>query len=227
MVIKDYSSFSNIKLEDTGLFNYKGGQSSVYNRLRDNNITTLQELFEADDLNRIEYRNDKVGQNFYIHSELKGIIRLLRYKYLNEYSYDLITLLDYKPVNVFAIRLNQVDYGYPGYIFNQCIRSKSKISSIFDFYRVLKQCGFDQSGVKAVLDLIYLKNSHEVSLCTFCKIDIEAETLVELLSQIPLEKIKKVFSKVPNEYVVFINVLTLLLDCYKNYELQEEIGKSI
>ena len=47
---KNYLEFASINLEDTGLFNYKGGQSSVYNRFKDNGINTLQELFEADEL---------------------------------------------------------------------------------------------------------------------------------------------------------------------------------
>ena len=41
----------NITLEDTGLFNYKGKQSTVYNRFIDNNIKTLKDLF------------DKINQN--------------------------------------------------------------------------------------------------------------------------------------------------------------------
>lgn len=145
---KEYLELSNIRLEDTGFFNYKGGQSSVYNRLVDNNIKTLRDLFIADDLDQIEYGNDKLGQNFFIHSELKGIIKVLRYKYLNEKSDKLINCLNYKPVNTLLLSLNKIDYGYPGYVFNYTIRHEVKENSILEFYKVLKQCGLINSVLK-------------------------------------------------------------------------------
>ena len=35
-----------ITLENTGLFNYKGRKSTVYNRLKNNHITNLKQLFD-------------------------------------------------------------------------------------------------------------------------------------------------------------------------------------
>ena len=218
---KDYSNVSNIRLEDTGLFNYKGGQCSVYNRLIFSKIRTLKDLFEADDLNKIEYGNDKVGQNFYIHAELKGIIKLLRYKYLNEKSDELINSLNYRPVNNLVLHLNQIDYEHPGYVFDYVVRHHVKVNSIYEFYKILKQCGFDQFCTKAIIELIYMKQLNQDSLNSFQLVKIPDATLGELLSQIELEDVKKIFSKIPNEYPVFINILNTLLEYYKNYNLQD------
>lgn len=221
MELKDYSKFCNIKLEDTGVFNYKGGQSSVYNRLINNNITTLKELFEADDLKKIQYGTDKLGQNYFIHSEIEGIIKVLRFKYLDEKSDELVDLLDYKPINTLNIDLNKVDYGYPGYVFNDVIRFNSKTGAIYEFYKILKQCGFDQFCTKAILDLIYMRNidiKDKNSSLYLAKID--DINLAQLLSQIKLDEIKKMFSKIPNEYFVFINILNILLEHYKKYNIK-------
>lgn len=69
----DEFMLEGITLESTGLFNYKGGQSTVYNRLHDNNITNLKELFLAYDLDygKNELKNN---HNYYIHNEIDGII---------------------------------------------------------------------------------------------------------------------------------------------------------
>lgn len=41
---------STIKLEDTGLFNHTGGQSTVFNRLIDNNIKKSKQLFDENQI---------------------------------------------------------------------------------------------------------------------------------------------------------------------------------
>ena len=49
LIKDDPKNYRLIRLEDTNLFNYKGGQSTVYNRLQKSNIATLHELFKASD----------------------------------------------------------------------------------------------------------------------------------------------------------------------------------
>ena len=80
--MKKYKQFRNIKLSDTLLFYGNPNKDAVYKRLADNNIYTLEDLFTKYDDNSIDYGNVGTGVNQYkLHTE--GIIKLLRYKYLN------------------------------------------------------------------------------------------------------------------------------------------------
>ena len=72
----------SITLENTGLFNYKGKQSTVYNRLKNNNISTLKELFDLYDSNSIDYGKNELKYNYYIHNEIDGIVALLKFRFL-------------------------------------------------------------------------------------------------------------------------------------------------
>ena len=98
---KDYSSVLNIRLIDTGLFNCNSGNSPVYNILINNGIKTLKELFKMDDLNKINYGSDKENENFSIHSEIDGIITLLRYKYFNHYLHRWFSIIKID-INIFS-----------------------------------------------------------------------------------------------------------------------------
>ena len=81
---------------------YKGGQSTVYNRLHDNNITNLKELFLTYDLDygKNELKNN---HNYYIHNEIDGIITLLKYKFLGIDSENLEMLLNYSHENKMVV----------------------------------------------------------------------------------------------------------------------------
>lgn len=195
---------SIIKLDDTGLFNNKGGQSIAFNRLADNNIRTLKELFER---KNIQYGTNKMNNNFHIYEEIEGIIRLLKYKYLGIYPEELEELLEFK-VNVnHPITITSYDYGYPGNIFNTILRSKKtghmSYQFVSEFYRILKSCGFDLTSAKALLDIAYLNKVQDITLGAF-------------LSNLDEEQVKKVFSKVPQEYPVFVNILNILVYFYNN-----------
>lgn len=78
--MEKYDTFKTIKLEDTGLIQ-NNSKDLVYNLLSKNNIRTLKELFELDDLNLIDY--DLTKDNIKIY-QTKGVIKLLRSYYLNE-----------------------------------------------------------------------------------------------------------------------------------------------
>jgi len=211
---RDYSMFEHIKLEDTGLFNYKGRQSTVYNRFTDCGIETLKDLFELDDLDEINYGNDKLVTsshiNLHIHKELKGIIALLRYKYLNEESNKLTRLFDFRIEANEKISINPyAQYGYPGDVFKSKVLSNKESNFYTKFYEILKSCGFDQTASKAILDDTHNKK-------------IENITLGQYLSEFDINSIKTIFHKVQNEYKVFINVLSILLDYYKNVYLESK-----
>lgn len=199
----------NISLENTGLFNYKGGQSTVFNRFKDNNIKTLKELFNAHNYNSINYGKNSLGKNYYIHNEINGIIALLKYKYLGILPKSLDHLFEYKINTDHYIRINPYgDFGYPGKIFNNVYGNefiKPEIFSIVDnFYKTLKSCGFDQSAIKVLIDIAYEENINNI-------------TLGEFLSSLSLEKINEKLKKVPQELKPLLNILNIILDYYNNY----------
>ncbi len=209
---RDYLEYASITLEDTGLFNYKGRQSTTYNILTYNGITNLCQLFTMDDNNEIKMPGSVISGNFYIHDELKGIILLLRYKYLGE---DKLSNLLNKKIDTKEIRVygNHVTYGYPGDVFKGIyygyLRENSQYINMMKLYKILKKCGFDQSNVKAIMDDIALNELDEI-------------VLGEYLLNIDLECMSKICSKVKKEYTVLVNKLVILLDCYKNCSLEQD-----
>lgn len=199
-------------LEDTGLFNYKNHQSTVYNRLHDNNITTLKELFKAHDNNEINYgKNElKSNNNYYIHNEIKGIISLLKYKYLGIVPQQLQELLNYKINTNYYININPYHKLYTRHedVLYSITRTQSidkkNINIIHEFYMILKSCGFNQVGTKTLIDLAYEKNINNISLGEF-------------LSELSLEDIQKKFSNTPQELKPFLNILNIIKDFYHNH----------
>lgn len=200
-------------LEGTNLFNYKGKQSTIFNRFKDNNIKNLKDLFNAYDNNNINYGKNTLGKNYYIHNEINGIISLLRYKYLGILPKSLNHLFEYKINTNHYIRINPYgDYGYPGKIFNNVYGNeyiKPEIFSIVDdFYKTLKSCGFDQSATKTLIDIAYEENINDI-------------TLGEFLSNLSLKKIEEKLKKVPQELESLLNILHIILDYYNNYYKQK------
>lgn len=195
---------SSIKLEDTGLFNHTGGQSTVFNRLINNNIKTLKQLFDE---NQIQYGPNKMGDNYYIYDEIDEIIRLLKYKYIGVYPEQLKELLEFKVNTCLMIATSSIDYGFPGKIFNALIRNKNTrhlaYAYINEFYKTLKSCGFNQTCSKALMDIAYSQK-------------ITGVTLGDFLSNLDLEEVKQLFAKVPQEYPVFVNILNILVYFYNN-----------
>lgn len=209
----DEFMLEGITLESTGLFNYKGGQSTVYNRLHDNNITNLKELFLAYDLDygKNELKNN---HNYYIHNEIDGIITLLKYKFLGIDSENLEMLLNYRIHMNFNIKISNVHrkYGYPGDVCYSIYGNKLILPQIFnvvdELYKVLKSCGFDQIGTKALIDIAYEQRINDISLGEF-------------ISNLSLDIIKTRFAKVPQELKPFLNTLNIIIDFYKNHNKEE------
>ncbi len=224
--LEDYASSRNINLdelllesislENTGFFNYKGKQSTVYNRLRNNNITNLKELFMAYDNNTIDYGKDELknNYNYYIHNEIDGVITLLRFKFLCKDSSRLRKLLDYKIHMNHDIKIDNVHvkYGYPGDVCYSVYGNEfilpDIIDSVDEIYKVLKSCGFDQIGVKALIDITYEKRINDVSLGEF-------------LSNLSLTDVCEKFRCVPQELKPFLNILNTIVDFYKYYNKEE------
>ena len=79
----NYDTFEHIKLEDLDLIRCNK-LDCVYNLLTKNGITNLKELFELDDLDLIEYGKKTSLQDRVRNYQTKGIVKLLRSKYLKE-----------------------------------------------------------------------------------------------------------------------------------------------
>lgn len=199
-----------IYLENTGLFNYKGKQSTVYNRLRNNNITNLKELFFAYDSGTIDYgKNElKSNDNYYIHNEIDGIVTLLKFKFLGIRSDKLSLLLDYNINMNYNIMISDVHckYVFPGDVCYSVYRNEFVLPEIFnavdEFYKVLKSCGFDQVGVKVLIDMAYEQKIENVSLGEF-------------LCNLPIDMVGEKFVHVPQELKSFLNILNIIRDFYR------------
>ena len=211
----------NITLEDTGLFHYKGKQSTVYNRFIDNNIKTLKDLFDKINQNELNYGKNELknNHNYYIHNEINGIIELIKYKYLAIIPDSLNNLLNYQinATDRITYFYPHPDYGFPGTILNNVYENEyideETLKKIDEFYKVLKSCGFDQSATKALIDIAYEEKINNISLGEF-------------LSNLSLDKINQKFKKVERELKPFLNILNLLLDYYKNhYNLTTNLHK--
>ena len=200
---------SNISIKDTGLFNYKGKQNTVYNRFKDNNIKTLKDLFDKIKNNELNYGKNVLNHNYYIHNEINGIIELLKFKYLGIIPQSLNDLLNYQiNANDKVIYFYpHPDYGFPGTIFNNVYGNEYIDKDIFkkvdEFYKILKSCGFNQTATKALIDIAYEEK-------------INNTTLSEFLLNLPIEKINKKFNKVTRELKPFLNILRIIID-YNNY----------
>lgn len=201
-----------ITLEDTGLFNYKGKQSTVYNRFKDNNIKTLKDLFDKLNNNELNYGKNELknNHNYYIHNEINGIITLIKYKYLGIIPESLNNLLNYQ-INAndrITYFHPHPDYGFPGTILNNVYGNEyineETLKKINELYKVLKSCGFDQSATKALIDIAYEEKINNISLGEF-------------LSNLSLEKINNQFKKINQELKAFLNILNIILDYYKNH----------
>lgn len=222
-LIKDNpQNYKLIRLEDTGLFNYKGGQSTIYNRLHKNNIATLDELFKAHNNNSIDYgkKEDKQNKNYYLHQELDGIISLLKYKYLSIIPDKLKELLNYNINTNYNITIDKyhLKYNRPGDVLysipNSIFITEEDINSIYEFYMILKSCGFNQVGTKALIDIAYQENINNISLGEF-------------LFNLSPDIIYKRFAKTPQELTPFMNILNIIKDFYSKYYKTKTPHKSI
>lgn len=82
---KNYSEFSKISIYDTGLIRKSSYVAGVFKK---NNIETLDDLFRLDDDLSINYGANTVSATYgtykHVRSQIHGIIKLIRNKYLNE-----------------------------------------------------------------------------------------------------------------------------------------------
>lgn len=215
-VSKNYLEYKDFLLSDTGFFDYKNNQSSVYNRLSDNDINTLKELFDKDDENDINLGKTKLNNNFFIDEEVKGMIRILRYKYLNEVNEELSDLFNYEIKTDFYMNFTPyVNRNRNGKVFDLLIYYPENIKDaypyILSFYKTLKSCGFEQYTCKVLIDYAYFNKVNNISLGEF-------------LLSLDLNSLKSEFGKRPRVYGPFINVYSTLIKYYKeNVKVKEEV----
>lgn len=207
ILLNDYEEFANIMIENTGLFDYKGGQSGVYNRIKESKVDTLQDLFRSHDLKKIDYGVKKLNDNNFLHNEIDGIISLLRYKYLNENNDVLTNCLNSEINGYYTVGVSNYPTGFPGEIFKAVIRRSYPKSIAYEsaneMFFLFKSCGFNLTCTKALMDYAFAKKVKDI-------------TLGEFLLSIDLNEIKFLFSKVKNDYDVFVNLYNILTSYYKN-----------
>lgn len=83
---KNYNEFCEISIYDTGLIRKSSHIAGVFKK---NNIETLDDLFKLDDELAINYGVNTMesplgGSEQHVRAHIHGIVRLIRYKYLNE-----------------------------------------------------------------------------------------------------------------------------------------------
>lgn len=212
----DFSKFKNILIEDTGLFDYKGGQSGIYNRLKESNINTLQDLFQKYSLKKIEYGANIVADKNYIYNEMNGIISLLSYEYLNKESLYLNECLNTEINAHYMVKVSDYPTGYPGEIFKAVILKNYPRSVAYNdvnnMLMLFKSCGFNLTCCKALIDYAYSKK-------------IKSEKLGEFLNNIDIDEIKPYFNKVTRNYIVFLNINNILTKYYKNVFCEDKKTK--
>jgi len=84
------TDYKKIKIEETGIITASKNLDAVYATLKENNINTLEELFERDNEDSIVYTSKSYNLSL---SQTKGTIKLLRYKYLEE-DLSVLNILD-------------------------------------------------------------------------------------------------------------------------------------
>lgn len=82
--MKKYTQFYNIELNDTGLIDGNPRRMVAYKRLKEQGINNLTELFNRYDNDAIDYGINTENMGCFEASETKGVVELLRYKYLNQ-----------------------------------------------------------------------------------------------------------------------------------------------
>lgn len=82
---KNYSQFHEISIYDTGLVRKSSYVAGVFKK---NNIENLEQLFRLDDELGINYGANTYANSYgncqHVRSQIRGIIKLIRYKYLKE-----------------------------------------------------------------------------------------------------------------------------------------------
>lgn len=207
ILFEHYSEFKNILIEELGLFDYKGNQCGIYNRLKESGVNTLQDLFQKYSSRKLKYGDNKLGDNKYIHNEMDGIINLLKYEYLNEESIELNEYLNTIINAHYRITVSSYPTGFPGEIFKAVMRNNYPTSIAYNdvnnLFRLFKSCGFNLTCSKALIDYAFYKQ-------------IKEEKLGDFLRGVDVNEIKHFFAKVPNDYILFLNIYNILDKYYKN-----------
>lgn len=136
---KSYIELGKISIYDTGLIRKSSYVAGVFKK---NNIETLDELFKLDDELSIDYGKNTVINNYgnchYMRAQIRGIIKLLRYKYLNE-SLFVDTMYD----NKYNLDLGTFEH-YPER-FNRFLNETNEGKKINEDF---KNLGFNDNEIK-------------------------------------------------------------------------------
>lgn len=203
----------SIKLEDTGLFNYNGGQSTVYNRLKDNQVDNIKDLF-SQEISTINI-GKALNNNLFIKEEIEGISSLLRWKYLSETTNSFLENLNYVIPGIYIIDYGIIDYKNPGYTFKLIFgyyKNRPQFVVFLELYRALKKCGLDIYLVKALLDDIIINDKKDI-------------TLAEYFSKLNPDEIINRLHNNPREQEVFLNIIHIIKSYCQTKETTQAKGR--
>lgn len=152
-------------------------------------------------LRKLEYGANILEDNNCIHNEMNGVINLLSYKYLNIESTMLNECLNTIINAYYKVTVSEYPTGLSGEIVKAVIRKGYPISVAYNdvnnLFKLLKSCGFNLTCCKALIDYAFYKK-------------IKAEKLGEFLINVDVNEIKSFFDKVLNDYIVFLNIHSIL-----------------
>ena len=105
----------------------------------------------------------------------------------------------------YIVSVSDYPTGFPGEIFKAVIRKCYPISVAYNdvnnLFRLLKSCVFNFTCSKALIYYVFYKK-------------IKTEKLGEFLINVDVNEIKSFFDKVPNDYIVFLNIYNILNKYY-------------
>ena len=183
---QDYSGFRNVSIYDTNLIRES---SYIAGRLKKNGIETLEDLFLKDDLKEIDFgANTYSGTNGSIHfvnQQVRGIIRLLRYKYLNQEVFaDVLFEKEYNLEKTHdLISMGSRD-------FNRFLNRSEYGKEINIDFKVL---GFSDDDIHKILCISYKENGTKFNFCTM--FETLSSNLKKYNFYFPSEKEKEIFTE--------------------------------
>ncbi len=206
-------------IEETSFFNYKGRQSSVFNRFKDNDINTIADLFRKYDSGIFNYGCNELHDNRFIHNEIDGIVNLLKFRYLGArcQSYDEI-LNEKVNMNIYLSYVGTSPM-YSGNIYRtvcyyEDYLTKCHVDEIIKLYRLLKSCGFDHAATKTLIDIAYESK-------------VENITVGEFLLTVPIDVLSSKLEKTQRELIPCLKILKEIRRYYRQFVINNNDNKSV
>lgn len=189
---QDYSKFKDINIYDTNLIREN---SYIAGRLKKNGIETLEDLFLKDDLKEIDFGSNTYtatyGSIHFVNQQVRGIIRLLRYKYLNQDLFaDVLFEKEYnlEKEHHFKKAYDLIIQGERD--FNRFLNESEYGKEINIDFKVL---GFSDEDIRKILCVSCAENGTKFNFCTM--FETLSSNLEKYNFYFPSKKEKEIFTE--------------------------------